>query len=192
MAKRRYLLFLIPCILLIGIILWRATAHQHHWDLANLEMETTGWNLEPISREEALALDRELSAADLKNLPQDLELLEANALTETGKPVTYYRFTGSFSFRGEADVEGTVTTLVLVAQTEKPYFYAIRQPLSNVVCKHGDVSWTQMSSHSDIPVWNPQSARIDVVGYLAVPTGNPEAPEELSENLHPAYTVILE
>ena len=192
MTKRRYLLFLIPCILLLGMLLWRATAHRHHWDLQNLKMETTDRNLEPISREEALTLDRELSAADQKNLPQDMELLEADALAETGKPVTYYRFTGSFSFRGEADVEGTVTTLVLVAQTEKPYFYAIRQPLSNVVCKHGDVSWTQMSSHSDIPVWNPQSARIDVVGYLAVPTGNPEAPEELSENLHPAYTVILE
>ncbi len=192
MTKRRYLFFLIPCILLLGIILWRVTAHRHHWDLANLEMETTGWNLESISREDALTLDRELSAADQKNLPQNLELLEADALAETGEPVAYYQFTGNFSFPGEADVEGTVTSLVLVAQTDKPYFYAIRQPLSNVVCKHGDVIWTQMSSHSDIPMWNPQSARIDVLGYLSVPTGNPEAPEELSKTLHPTYTVMLE
>lgn len=192
MAKKRFLLFLLPCIVLLGIVLWKVTAHQHHWDLPNLEMEATGWNLEPISREDALALDRELSAADQMNLPRDLELLEEDALAETGKPVTFYRFTGSFSFPGEADVEGTVTTLVLVTQTEKPYFYAIRKPLANVVCKHGDVIWTQMSSHSDIPLWNPQSARIEALGYLAVSTGNPEAPEELSKTLHPTYTVILE
>lgn len=192
MTKRRFLLFLLSCIMLLGIVLWKVTAHQHHWDLSNLEMEVTGWNLEPISREDALALDSELSVVDQKNLSWDLKLLEEDALAETGKPVTYYRFTGSFSFTGEENVEGTVTTLVMVSQTEKPYFYAIRNPQANVVCKHGDVTWTQMSSHSDIPLWNPRSARIEVKGYLAVPTGNPKSPEKLSETLHPVYTVILE
>ncbi len=184
--------FLLFCIVLIGVVFWKANVHQHHWDLSNLEMEVTGWKLEPISREEALALDRELFAVDQENLSWDMQLLEEDALEETGKPVTYYRFTGSFSFPGETDVEGTVTTLVMVGQTEKPYFYAIRNPQANVVCKHGDVIWTQMSSHSDIPQWNPKSARIAAKGYFAVPTGNPENPEKLSETLNPAYTVILE
>src|SRR5699024_8491245 len=139
MTNRRFLLFLLSCIMLLGIVLWKVTAHQHHWDLSNLEMEVTGWNLEPISREEALALDSELSVVDQENLSWDLKLLEEDALAETGKPVTYYRFTGRFSFTGEENVEGTVTTLVMVSQTEKPYFYAIRNPQANVVCKHGDV-----------------------------------------------------
>lgn len=192
MTKRRFLLFLLLCIVLLGIVLWKATAHQHHWDLSNLEMEVTGWNLDPINREEALALDRELSAVDQENLFSDLKLLEEDALAKTGKTLTYYRFTGRFSFPGEENVEGTVTTLVMVSQTEKPYFYAIREPQANVVCKHGDVTWTQMSSNSDISPWNPRSARIEVKGYFAIPTGNPETPEALSETLHPVYTVILE
>lgn len=155
-------------------------------------MEVADWSLDPISWEDALVLDRELAAVDQNNLFWDLKMLEEDALVETGKPVTYYRFTGSFYFPGEVDVEGTVTTLVMVTQTEKPYFYAIRKPKVNVVCKHGDVIWTQMSSHSDIPMWNPRTARIEAKGYLAVPTRNPEFPEELSETLHPVYTVILE
>lgn len=192
MTKRRFLLFLLLCIVLLGIVHWKVAGHQHHWDLSNLEMEVTDWNLDPISREEALALDRVLSVVDQENLSSDLKLLEDNALAETGKTLNYYRFTGRFSFPGEENVEGTVTTLVMVSQTENPYFYAIRKPQANVVCKHGDVIWTQMSSCSDIPIWNPRTARIEAKGYFAVHTGNPEIPEALSETLHPVYTVILE
>lgn len=165
--------------------------HRHSWDISNLELETTSQVLESISFEDAVHLEMQLSeSGDSRIAEENLRNLENDLFEETGKPIKFYQFIGTFSVKGSDEVQGTLTTLIVAVDDSVPYIIAVRDPLTAVLCEYEDVTWTHMSSYNAISS-DKRSVRVAAVGYIAWSTGDRKNPEQLSNTLYPTYNVQL-
>lgn len=178
------------CLVFMGQMASCSDTHRYSWDLTDLQIETTSEAWEFMDFEDALALESELSSSDPIIAENTLSDLEAEVLEATGKPVQYYQFTGTFSFEGEPDVQGTLTALVIAVEDSVPYIYDARDPLTTVSSKHGDVIWNQVSSYHEVD-GDHHSVRLGASGFISIPTGDETITEQVSNTVYPAFTVSL-
>lgn len=179
-------------IAIIVLLIACVNIHRHSWDISNLEIENglESWN--PLSFNEAVQLDLELSESSNYLIAEDnLKKLENQIMNETGNTVQYYQFVGSFSIKGSEEVQGTLATLVIVVDADTPYIYTVRDPLTKVCCEHNDVAWTQLNSYNEVSV-DRSSVRLAAAGYISTSTKNVQNQELLSNTLYPTFTVSIQ
>ncbi|WP_312280474.1 hypothetical protein [Oscillibacter sp.] len=193
MKKHRSLLLLIIVGSLAVLVLFSKTGNAvtRKWNISHLEMENDSGYCEIISFEDAVCLKTKLNSSNNELAEKELRDLESEIFNSTGSNVSYYQFTGAFTFPEINEIKGELTTLIVVVDHLTPYIYEIDQPITEISCTQSNVRWTQMSSSSNIGT-DQTSARLAATGYLTVSDGDASAPDRLSNTVYPVFTFLLE
>lgn len=157
-------------------------------DISSLEIKNTSQVCEPIDLEAAIKLEAKVTASIDRYAEENLKELEDEVLKETGKGVQYYQFTGTFSVEGIEDLQGKLTTLIVVVDDDtRPYIYDVRVPVSEVEGEQ-DLQWTQLDASASIDA-EKKSARVAAMGYVTIEAGSDS--EKDSNTLYPEFMVSL-
>ncbi|WP_294857308.1 hypothetical protein [uncultured Oscillibacter sp.] len=195
MKKHRRLLLLILLIIvgsLAFLMLFSkpGNAGTRGWNISDLEMKNDSGYCEIISFEDAVRLKTKLNSSNNELAEKELRDLESGIFNLTGSNVSYYQFTGAFTFPEIKEITGELTTLIVVVDDQTPYIYEINQPITEISCAQSNVRWTQMSSSSNIGT-DQTSARLAATGYLTISDGDVSAPDRLSNTIYPLFTFLL-
>lgn len=160
---------------------------KNNEDISSLEIKNTSQACEPIDLETAIKLEAKVTASIDRYAEENLKELEDEVLKETGKGVQYYQFTGTFSVEGIEDLQGKITTLVVVVDDTQPYIYDVRVPVSEVEGEQ-NLQWTQLDASASIGA-EKTSARVAAMGYVTAAAGSDS--EKDSNTLYPEFMVSL-
>lgn len=189
MKKHRRLLLLVIVGTLAILVLFSkpGNAGTRGWNISGLEMENDSGYCEIISFEDAVRLKTKLNSSNNELAEKELRDLESEIFNLTGSNVSYYQFTGAFTFPEIKEIKGELTTLIVVVDHQPRYIYEINQPITEISCAQSNVRWTQMSSSSNIGT-DQTSARLAATGYLTISDGDVSAPDRLSNTVYPVFT----
>ena len=137
--------------------------------------------------ETAIKLEAKVTASIDRYAEENLKGLEDEVLKETGKGIQYYQFTGTFSVEGIEDLQGKITTLIVVVDDTQPYIYDVRVPVTEVESKQ-NLQWTQLDASASINA-EKKSARVAAMGYVTIEAGSDS--EKDSNTLYPEFVVLL-
>lgn len=178
-------------LVVIVIIISFINIHKHSWEISNLEMQSNSEVWKKLNFDEAVHLDLELcESGNYPIVEENLKKLANEIIKKTGNEILYYQFIGSFSIKGDEQVRGILSTLVLVVNDDIPYIYTVRNPMTKVWCERGDITWTHLSSYNVVDT-NGVTVRLGAAGYISMAMKNERHPEQLSNTLYPTYIVSI-
>lgn len=160
---------------------------KNNEDISSLEIKNTSQVCEPIDLETAIKLEAKVTASIDRYAEENLKELEDEVLKETGKGIQYYQFTGTFSVEGIEDLQGNLTTLIVVVDDTQPYIYDVRVPVTEIDSKQ-NLQWTQLDASASIDA-EKTSARVAAMGYVTAAAGSDS--EKDSNTLYPEFMVSL-
>ena len=163
------------------------TDGKNYEDISSLEIKNTSQVCEPIDFETAIKLEAKVTASIDRYAEENLKGLEDEVLKETGKGIQYYQFTGTLSVEGIEDLQGKITTLIVVVDDTQPYIYDVRVPVTEVESKQ-NLQWTQLDASASINA-EKKSARVAAMGYVTIEAGSDS--EKDSNTLYPEFVVLL-
>lgn len=184
---------ILVCILLILGILLTGCAEKVEAprDLSQVGIAAAGQSMEPISFEEAIELEAEVSDVSVRIAEDTLNRVRSEVETQTQGQAQYYRFEGTYDFENIPDLKGSMTTLVVAVQDAEPYLYYITEPATQIHSDAAtDLTWEAMGSFVDIQ-FDQRSAVLGASGFICQPTGEEVITEELSNTLYPEFTLTL-
>ena len=88
---------------------------------------------------------------------------------------------------GIEDLQGKITTLIVVVDDTQPYIYDVRVPVTEVESKQ-NLQWTQLDASASINA-EKKSARVAAMGYVTIEAGSDS--EKDSNTLYPEFVVLL-
>lgn len=187
--KRKFCRFSTLLLSLAFLVLLSActTDSKSNEDISALEIKNTSQVCEPIDFETAIKLEAKVTASIDRYAEENLKELADEVLKETGKGVQYYRFTGTFPVEGIEDLQGKLTTLIVVVDDTQPYIYDVRVPVTEVESKQ-NLQWTQLDASASIDA-EKRSARVAAMGYVTIEAGSDS--EKDSNTLYPEFVVSL-
>lgn len=188
--KRVFCVFLI-CVFLIGLLSACKMTEENTEDISDLQISDTSQICELIDFETAVKIESKVSETIDRYAEEKLKELENEILAQEGSSVNYYQFIGTFSVMSSAaaieEAQGTMISLIIVADAPQPYIYEVRTPVTEFVGNQ-TVKWNNMDASSSIH-HDKTSVRIAAMGYLTVM--NDEQSENASNTLYPAFEVSL-
>jgi len=159
-------------------------------DISDLQISDTSQICELIDFETAVKIESKVSETIDRYAEEKLKELENEILVQ-GSSVNYYQFIGTFSVMSSVaaieEAQGTMISLIIVADAPQPYIYEVRTPVTEFVGNQ-TVKWNNMDASASIH-HDKTSVRIAAMGYLTVM--NDEQSENASNTLYPAFEVSL-
>lgn len=175
-------------------------------NIAELSIEQESGQCRTISFDEAVELKVQLSGMGSKMETQKLKLLsnaeealskiEADA-KENGGQVAYYEFSGGFSIPEIEEMQGLLTTLIVVVDGEETashgsrYMQLVEPPITKMTSRTETFSWTHGASSEHVDVYQ-EEALLSAVGYVAALIPTDTASIQYSNSLQLEFEVSID
>lgn len=173
---------------MITIIINKNNTTTHLLDISNLRIENKSEEYKIISFEDAVRLYSKLSNT-IDSISEDkLRNIENNITLDGYSNIKYYQFIGEFMFMEIEELQGLMTTLIIVAKEPETHICIVLNPLTEVSCAQSNINWVQMDSSAIISD-NNVSARLSSMGYIELLEDDTTDYNRLSNTTYPTFTL---